>query len=152
MAGTPQYVCINGDKYAVVPDGMALENGQLTSNTSQTDQLADLESLIQTLIDIQGGGNLPGLYHSINITIQPGEQNWNIPMGMMCDKMIMTFDQKITLRLNATTADAIFLDQDQSPFQVSGLKLNQAIHDLYVSTLPSQSTNISILAWGLITS
>ncbi len=151
MAGEPQYVCINGDQYAVVPDGSTLVSGNVVSNMTSTDDISALEVLVQRLIDIQGGGDLPGLYRSINISIQPGEQNWNIPMGMMCDKMILTFDQKIQLRFNSVAGDTIYLDQDQSPFQVSHLKMNQAIHDLYITTLPSQTTNISVLAWGLIT-
>ena len=86
------------------------------SNMTSTDDISALEVLVQRLIDIQGG-EIYGLYRSINISIQPGEQNWNIPMGMMCDKMILTFDQKIQLRFNSVAGDTIYLNQDQSPFQ-----------------------------------
>ena len=105
------------------------------------------DALLQRLLDITGGGNIPGAYRSITVTIPALEQRYEISLGIYATQLSIRCDKPITLVLNSTVFDNIFLEIADFPVLISQLRLNESIHTLFVTT-GSTDTTIKIFAIG----
>jgi hypothetical protein len=109
--------------------------------------LNSVESKLQRLVDIQGGGNIGGVYRALTIGVPALEQRYEISLGIYATQIIMRCDKDITLVLNDKSYDNIFLQVADFPFSVSDLKLTESIHTLFVTT-GNDLTTLKILAFG----
>lgn len=151
---TGQIVCIGGNKYEIVADdntstGSPISGGTVVAPSAPTVDMSTTEAQLTRLVDIEGGGNLGGGYRSLALTVPAHEKGYSITLGLHASQMIIRSDQGITITLNSSSADNIFIAANEFPFGISGLKLNESINTLYVTT-GDNDTNIKILAFGLV--
>lgn len=135
-------VCIGGNKYRIVDDGSP------TTPVNAVD-MSVTEQKLSRLVDIAGGGNLLGSYRSIKIEIPPREKAWEVSLGINATQFNIRCDQAVTMTLNTSTGDNIFIEATEFPFSVSNLSINQSIHTVYITT-GDNLTTVKILAFGLV--
>lgn len=123
--------------------------GNLANPDSKPDgkTISTVELKLQRLLDIWGGGDIGGTYRSITLEIPGLEQRYEIALGMYATQLVMRCDKDITVVFNNTTQDNVFLEVGDFPFAISELKINEAIHTIFVTTGTDEAT-IKILAFG----
>ena len=146
-------VCIGGDLYEIIPDSTTTSGSVASGGNVVSPQVPSGMSITETevtqSVDMFGGGNYGGGYRSINITVPKHEKYYQIPMGMYADQLNMRSDQALTVNFNNQANDNIFIAANEFPFVVSGLKLNEAITSIFVTT-GDNDAYIQILAFGLV--
>ena len=123
--------------------------GNVVAQSAPTVDIRTTEARFTRLVDIEGGGNLGGGYRSISLTIPVHEKGYAITIGLHASQIILRSDQALTVTLNSSSADNIFIAANEFPFGISGLKLNESINTVFVTT-GGNDTNIKILAFGLV--
>ena len=155
-----QTVCIDGNLYEIVPDdststGTTVGGGTIVNpyNTNEDigSEITTTNVTLQRLVDILGGGNIPGGYVSITLTVPSQETSFEVPLGMQASQFVLNCDQDVTLTFNSSQGNNIFLNTSQFPFSVSGLKLNESVSSMFFTT-GINPTNVSILAFGWVIS
>lgn len=144
-------ICIGGNRYRVTDDESVPTSqvGYQVPEVSSGNNTV-VEQLLARIVDLLGGGNLGGAYRSIQLDIGAKESAYEIPLGIHADNIVIRCDQNITLKFNRLDGgDNIFIDSSEFPFSISGLKLNNSIHTLFVTT-GDQKTTVKILAFGLV--
>ena len=149
-------ICIKGSKYKIVnPDssdsgyseGVGLD--LYLEQQKTTGQLETLEEKLDKLIDIMGAGTTGGGYRSVNLTLTPREQKYQVMLGLLASQLHIRADQGVTVNMNSRSGEDIFIEVAEFPFSLSELHKNEAIHTLYFTT-GANTTNIKILAIGTV--
>jgi len=151
-------ICIKGNKYRIVDESVPSEvptdyvlepddGDQTEIIPGMTGGDMTLESKLDKLIDLLGGGTTVGGYRSINITLDPREQKYQITLGLHADQVHIRSDQGLTININSPSGEDIFVESAEFPFSLSEIKRNASIHTLYFTT-GANTTNIKILAIG----
>jgi hypothetical protein len=136
-------VCIGGNKYQIVDDGYNPPTATNVIDMSITEQK------LARLVDIAGGGSIPGTYRSIKQDIPPREKSWEIALGVRATQLNIRCNQAVTINFNSTQGDNIFVEASEFPFSISELAINQGIHTIYITT-GDNTTTVKILAFGVI--
>lgn len=144
---TDNEVCIGGNRYRIL-EGDSQDNASPMPSVISSD-MSTTEQKLTRLVDISGGGDIGGGYRSIVIEIPAHEQSYEIGMGLYATQVNIRCDQGITLTLNSTRSDNIFIDSAEFPFSISNLSLNGAIHTVFITT-GANPTTVKILAFGLV--
>jgi hypothetical protein len=159
MALNPDEICIKGDKYRIVETGaeapietgteyvLEPDTGTQQGEQPQGEDMGTLESKLDKIIDILGDGSTNGGYRSVNITLQPREQKYQIMFGLYANQLHIRSDQGLTINLNSKSGEDIFVEVMEFPFSLSELPRNAAVHTIYLTT-GANITNIKILAIG----
>jgi hypothetical protein len=152
-------ICIKGSKYRIVnpdadegaesgsSDGIGLD--LYLEQQKTTGQLETLEEKVDKLIDIMGAGTTGGGYRSVNLTLPPREQKFQVMLGLLASQMHIRSDQGLTMNINSRSGEDIFIEVAEFPFSLSELHKNESVHTLYFTT-GANTTNIKILAIGTV--
>lgn len=139
---------------AVMPECQPLPNPSDGSEYIEQPKVpgqSSTDALLQRLLDISGGGTLRGAYRSLNLLIPALEQRFEIQLGMYATQLSIRCDKDITLVFNNPAFDNLFLDTGDFPLSLSDLKLNEAIHTIYVTT-GADDTTFKVFAIGTVKS
>jgi hypothetical protein len=147
MANDDKVVCIAGNKYRIVED--ATGGNTYTLPQQPTVDMSVTESKLTRIVDIIGGGNIGGGYRSVKTDIPAREQSYPMPLGLHATQVNIRADQAITLKLNSTQGDDIFIEVSEFPLSISDLSINESIHTLFITTGDNQ-TRVKVLAFGLV--
>ena len=156
MALNADEICIKGSKYRIVDTetvvaGGAADAGMYLSTDQQamTENLQTLEDKVDKIIDIMGYGSSGGGYRSINLTLNPREQKYQVMLGIYANQINIRADQALLLNMNSKSNEDIFIEVAEFPFALSDLRRNEAVHTLYFTT-GANTTVIKIFAIGTV--
>jgi hypothetical protein len=110
--------------------------------------LTNTEKLLQRLLDIEGGGAIPGTYRSITVTIPANEQRYEVQLSIYATQFHMRCDQDVLLSFNSPQFDPITFEVGDFPLSISGLRMNESIRSVYITT--STDTEVKIIAFGSV--
>jgi len=158
MALNEGEICIKGNKYRIVDTDTTVPTEQVVEpdagdQTGETGgepmDMGTLESKLDKVIDILGSGRINGGYRSVNLTLPPREQKYQVILGLYANQIHIRADQGLTINMNSRSGEDIFIEVLEFPFSLSELPVNTAIHTLYFTT-GANTTNIKILAIGTV--
>jgi hypothetical protein len=115
----------------------------------ETIDMVALESKVDKIIDILGSGSINGGYRSVNLTLPPREQKYQVMFGLYANQLHIRADQGLTVNMNSPSGEDVFIEVSEFPFSLSELPRNVAIHTLYFTT-GANETHIKILAMGTV--
>lgn len=150
-------ICIKGNKYRIVSD----EGDAYTSPDVSTDQYAPVSGItdserlnaliekVDAIANVMGTGSVTGGYRSVNLTLPPREQKYQVMLGILANQLHIRADQGLLVNMNSTHNEDIFIEIAEFPFSLSELHKNEGIHTLYFTT-GANTTNIKILAIGMV--
>ena len=152
-------ICIRGSKYRIISQDESNAQGDsvISSETSYAPQsgIADSERLdtlinkVDALVNVMGTGSATGGYRSVNLTLPPREQKYQVILGLLSNQIHIRADQGLTVNMNSQFGEDIFIEIAEFPFSLSDLHKNESIHTLYFTT-GSNTTHIKILAVGMV--
>jgi hypothetical protein len=151
ILGTEQ--CIGGYKYKYQPAGwrttplqQASTDAAAEATTSTTTDAGSILQAIASVVDPEL--TYLGAYRNVNMAIPANQTNYLVDLGFPARVFRLDTQLPITLRLNNTQADQIYLDYQTSPFDLPDIPAGLAFQQLYFTNASSQAIAVSIFAMG----
>jgi len=154
-------ICVKGNKYRIVNQIVSQDMGSQDMGSQDnmpydipqidivdTGKLATLIEKVDALVEVMGAGTTGGGYRSINLTLPPREQKYQVTIGLLANQIHIRADQGLIINMNSTHGEDIFVEIAEFPFSLSDLHKNESIHTLFFTT-GANTTNIKILAIGM---
>ena len=143
--------CIGGQEYEYVPP---------TTKSTSVDGAVDVSTLSQMINQMAGDAQelaailtaeftYTGAYREVpSLQIPANRENYQVDIGFPARTFRLNTEAPIVIRLGSTQADAISLDHQTSPFELSDLPAGLAFATFYVTNANTVPITVDLFAMG----